>query len=127
MGSFTDLLENIHASDLPEQSPVIPSSQTISDADAAIIINEKREFQLPDNFNTIIAYEGDINSQIISFSLPKSTWTDGHLLNDCKSKKVLWRNLASGVEGSSDLIRIPSTETKFWSWEVPPSAFTKAG
>ena len=32
-----------------------------------ITIDESRNFKLPENYNTVLAYSGDVNSQIVTF------------------------------------------------------------
>jgi hypothetical protein len=54
MASFNDLLNKIH-------SGATATSLSV-DSNDAIIINADRSFTVPENFNRIIAYEGDVNS-----------------------------------------------------------------
>lgn len=80
-----------------------------------------------------LAYEGDVNSQIVSFRLPKKY--EGHNLVDCGTKIINWKNLISGNEDWSELIpfipdwidKLETEKFQFLKWIVPPAAFTKAG
>lgn len=92
-----------------------------------IFIDEERRFNIPRDYNTTIAYEGDINSQVVTFDCPKTH--EGHILSECDKKKIKWSNLASGVEGASDLILVEGAGEgrQFLRWEVPPEAFIKSG
>ena len=60
MTDFDKLLSQIH-----------DSGSALEDSEGnngyVIKINNKREFEIPDGFNKIIAYAGDVNSQIITF------------------------------------------------------------
>ena len=110
MASFDELLDSLHSgiSDEPEAG--------------YIQITEKRQFVPSENFDTIIAYEGDINSQIITFHTP--TIADGHSLSDCDEHKIKCKNLASGHEGVFDLV---AEGSGIYKWAVPPSMCTQAG
>lgn len=116
--NFDVLLENLH----------IGGSVKLQDAESnsPIMINERREFIVPSNFNTVIAYEGDINSQIITFDLP--LFHEGHDLSKCSYKKLLWKNLSSGIEGKADL-KVSSTvnNRQLVQWTVPADTFAQAG
>lgn len=92
-----------------------------------ITINEKRQFIPGDTFDTVIAYEGDINSQLITFRCVKSL--DGHNLNECNYHKLRWKNLSSGAEGVSILTVVSDGDNKYFPliWEVPSEACTQAG
>ena len=87
-------------------------------------VNEKRQFN-PVDMDTVIAYEGDINSQIITIKCPKTH--DNHDLSGCEFKELKWKNLSSGVEGVSKLKVITNYEddNNFCiAWEVPSELCT---
>lgn len=92
-----------------------------------IRINEKRQFAPGSQFDTVIAFEGDINSQIITFECIKQY--DSHDLSACDKKILKWKNLKSGNEGTFSLItQVPQDSNTFYlSWEVAPDACTEAG
>jgi hypothetical protein len=73
-----------------------------AEKETPIIINKFRQFEIPVGYNTIIAYEGDINSQIVTFACP--VFSDGHDLSKCQNKKIRWQNAGSGIDGNSNLI-----------------------
>ena len=76
----------------------------------------------------MIAFEGDINSQIITFKCVRIS--DNHDLSFCTYKELKWKNLKSGMEGISKLELIPdkTTDSDFYlKWEVAPEACTEAG
>lgn len=116
---FDDILEQLHGG--------ATEGNTLSDTDYSnpIAITDKREFDIPPNYNTIIAYAGDVNSQIVTFEIPR--YQDGHDLGACAYKKLIWKNLTSGYEGASDLIINVETNKLKGSWEVPAAALTHAG
>ena len=111
--NFDSLLNNLHST---ARNGALTDSDNIIEIDPAT-----RQFKIPDGFNTIIAYEGDVNSQIITFLLPESH--EGHILKECDYKQLRWKNQASGLEGTSTL----SMSGANYKWEVPPAAFTQAG
>lgn len=116
MANFDEILETIHNG----------VGITMQDEEQAIIVDATRKFNIPTDFNTTIAYVGDVNSQIITFQLPRHQ--DGHDLAACQYKKIKWGNLTSKITGSSNLIDSNNNEdTQIVIWEVPPEAFTKAG
>jgi hypothetical protein len=81
---------------------------------------------LSSEFNSTIAYAGDINSQIIRFICPETY--DGHSLKDCSNHEIRWYNVGSGVGDKSELEVGDSVEGGFiLSWLVPPEAATKNG
>lgn len=112
--SFDDLLKNLH------------ENSAVTDADTNHIeITSSRRFVIPDGFEKTIAYEGDVNSQIITFIAPLTS--DNHDLSKCTNKKLRWINLASGNEGSSVLTyEVADGKLKLF-WAAPAEAFTKAG
>lgn len=96
------------------------------DTSGYIEINSKRQFIESENFDTIIAYEGDINSQIITFKCIR--YHDMHDLSACAHKIIKWKNLTSGAEGKSDLtLKEISEQTFTMEWEVPSDVCTSAG
>lgn len=113
--SFDELLANLHQ-----------GSALIDEEQKFISINDKREFVIPKGYNTIIAYEGDVNSQIITFELPIKH--EGHNLSNCSIKKLYWKNLSSNIEGVADLTQLSiDNEKQLLQWAVPPEAFSQAG
>lgn len=118
MAKFDSLLEQIHAGAI--------AAPIVSESDEHIVIDQSRQFSIPNDYNTTIAYEGDVNSQIVTFACPITS--EGHNLFDCQEKRLRWVNTASGNEGSSKLLVEKINETTMsLSWQAPPEAFTKAG
>lgn len=115
MSSFDEMLAKLH------------NNALLTDKEQCIEINNKRQFITPPDFDTTIAYEGDVNSQIVTFVCPVTH--EGHDLSQCKYKKLLWVNKTSGAEGVSTLTNINSEDptTQKLEWLVPPEVFTKAG
>lgn len=109
MSTFEEIINELH------------DSVNWQDSDGIITINNKRVFEIPDDYNTVIGYEGDINTQIITFQLPDTS--EGHKLSLCQKKELKWKNLTSGAEGVSDLI----AEDSKVKWIVPPEVFLSAG
>lgn len=96
--------------------------------DTILIVNNKRQITAGKDLDTVIAYEGDINSQIITIKINRTY--DAHDLSLCAYKELRWKNLGSGVEGISNLIEDKtntSTDFLYLSWEVPSDACTQAG
>ena len=94
----------------------------------AIIINSKRIFEIPEGFDTVIGYAGDVNSQIITFQLPLVY--DGHNLRECNNHKIKWKNIASGIQGITDLVDTNITNVdNSWNvtWAVPIELMNKSG
>lgn len=127
MASFDKMLARLHE-----------GGKELKDAEQYIEINNKRQFIVPPEFDTTIAYEGDVNSQIITFMCPIS-W-ENHDLSKCAHKKILWVNKASGVEGintlSSELYtkesidangQVTETNLQLLKWTVPPEVFAQSG
>ena len=116
MAGFDDILKDLHS---PVQDNNVRSH---------ININEfTREFEVSSDFNLVLGYAGDINSQIVTFDLPME-W-ERHVLRDCGYHKIKWKNLTSGVEGQSDL-KIDQTQSVNpyqAEWLVPPELMTVAG
>lgn len=118
MASFDALLQNLHGDG--------KSISTIDDAGQVITITSKRAFEVPKDYNLVLAYAGDVNSQIVTFALPLTH--EGHELSACINKKVKWKNLASGSEGVSTLTKKQELENNWTAeWEVPPEVMTAAG
>jgi hypothetical protein len=65
-------------------------------------ITKERMFEIPEGFNLIIAYTGDVNSQLVSFEFPR--YHEEHDLSLCLNQKLKWKNIKSGAEGVSNLI-----------------------
>jgi hypothetical protein len=117
MARFDSLLMQLHTS--------AAAAPIVTEENEYIVIDKDRKFILPEGFNTVIAYEGDINSQIITFDCVKIV--EGHDLSQCQEKRLRWVNTASGLEGSSKLKQL-EVEGKFLlQWEVPSEAFAKSG
>lgn len=110
MANFDTLLSGLHN-----------LSAVADKSDAYLEVNSKRQFIPTNNFDTVIGYEGDINSQVILFKLPETY--DSHKLSECQIKLVKWKNNVSGFEGTSNLI----FDGTYYNWKVDPSVFTKAG
>lgn len=118
MASFDELLQDLHG----EGTTI----STKDDAGQVITITSKRVFDVPKDYNLVLAYAGDVNSQIVTFELPLTH--EGHELSLCTNKKVKWKNLSSGSEGNSVLIKKETLDTNWTAeWEVPPEAMTQAG
>jgi hypothetical protein len=118
MASFDAILSQIH-----DKSVVTSDSK---DESNVIVIDSKRQFTLPAGFDAVIAYEGDIHSQIVTFKCPK--YHEGHDLSVCANKKIKWKNLGSGAEGVSDLVSEDCDDQSFYlAWEVTPNVCTSYG
>ena len=113
--SFSDLLKDIHGY----------AEDPMEDSNGVIEINEKRQFIPSNDFNTVIAYEGDKNNQIITFACEQYL-LDGHNLDRCAFKELKWKNLSSGREGVSTLEVFAGVGIQL-KWIVPPEACTQAG
>ncbi len=118
MASFDDILNQLH--NFAELSD--------TEAETPIIITSTRAFEVPTDYNTVIGHEGDVNSQIISFRIPLTH--EGHSLADCSHKRLKWKNLSSGFEGTSTLVPTDLDQQNngyIYEWDVPPQAFSQAG
>lgn len=115
MTNFDEILANLH------NSSILSDDET----NKPIVINSRRQFEVPSDYNLILAYAGDVNSQIVTFQLPK--FHEGHDLSLCANKKLKWKNMASTAEGISDLVVKSTAENWTAEWEVPPAAMTQAG
>lgn len=118
MANFNSLLKQLHGGQA--EGPVV------TEMDNCITIDNNRKFILPEDFNTTIAYEGDVNSQIITFKCPKIY--EGHDLSQCDTKRLRWMNEKGGREGSSVLQSENGDDSTFLlKWEAPAEAFNHAG
>ncbi len=126
--TFDELLASLHPN-----SEGVPQGATLVESDSPIKINTKRQFEVPEDYNLVLAYEGDVNSQKVTFKLP--VFHENHNLSLCSLKTLRWRNTASNVEEWSNLEEIPGSSTTDgagvqWfklQWTVPPAAFASAG
>jgi hypothetical protein len=116
MASFDAILNNLH-----------DNSQVRDDAGQEIEITKKRTFVVPADYDLVLGYVGDVNSQAVTFRFPYTHET--HCLYNCTYKVVKWKNLKSGAEGESKLIPSESAAEPSWTgvWEVPPEVMTGAG
>ena len=118
---FTSLIQSLHGG-------MAKLQDNYESDDTVIVIDAKRQFTPGAMFDTIVAFEGDINSQIITFKCVR--YTDKHDLSACQYKELKWKNRVSGIEGVSKLLLISdkTTETDFYmQWELPSEACTQAG
>lgn len=91
-----------------------------------IVINGQRTFEVPEDYNLVLGYAGDVNSQVVTFQFPRRH--ERHDLSACKYQTIKWQNLTSGTEGISVLQKgTVSEETWLASWAVPPEAMIVAG
>ena len=115
---FDALLESLHQN--KNETKLVESESN------PIVVNNKRQFVIPTDYNTVIAYEGDVNSQLITFELPVKH--EGHNLSNCSIKKLYWKNLSSNIEGIADLTPLSvNNDKQLLQWAVPPEAFSQAG
>jgi hypothetical protein len=113
---FNELINRLHSQ----------LTDTTAEGTNIITINSKRQFIPGENFDTVIAFAGDINSQIITFKCVKIH--DGHDLSSCEFKELKWKNLTSLIEGVSKLeVGTTSTDSFELRWEVPAELCTQAG
>lgn len=119
MASFDSLIQGLHNSSA--------LTDNINEDKNVIIVNEKRQLMPGESFDTTIAYEGDINSQIVTFKCIKSH--DNHDLSKCAYKELKWKNKTSGAEGISPLVSTgtATAEAFYLKWEIPADACTQAG
>ena len=116
MANFDELLANLHANALLEDD----------EKEKPITITSKRTFEIPKDYNTVLGYAGDVNSQVVTFTLPR--YHDGHDLSLCANKKIKWKNLTSGIEGNTSLSNLEVEENSWTAaWEVPAEVMTHAG
>lgn len=118
MASFDEILKDLHN----KNGAVL----TDAEANEPIVINSLRQFEVPKGYNLTIAYEGDVNSQKITFKLPRIH--EGHDLAECSLKVIRWKNTNIKTEDSSNLKVIDANATNIVvEWIVPPAAFVVAG
>ena len=116
--TFDDLLKKLH--------PTSEQEAQLVDTEDIIEINDKRQFIVPNTFNLTIAYEGDVNSQEVTFKLPR--FHDSHDLASCNNKTLRWRNVSGEIEDWTVLQKVEETEDYvILKWIVPPAAFSHAG
>lgn len=120
--TFDNLLASLHGG----SGANLLDKNELGDNNLAIVIDAKRQFIVPDGYNLVLAYEGDINSQIVTFKIPAAH--EGHNLGACGLKTLRWRNTSSNVEDWSNLEVIDTNATTVTlKWIVPPAAFATAG
>ena len=120
MPTFDDVLKELHN----KEGVVL----TDAEANEPIIINSLRQFEVPKGYNLTIAYEGDVNSQVITFKVPRIH--EGHDLSECSLKTIRWKNHTSNIEDCSNLEVDNDSKTSndfLVKWIVPPAAFSAAG
>lgn len=122
MANFDEMIKSLH-----DDKGSLADDGLLVDPKGIITINDKRQFIPSTNFNPVIGYEGDVNSQIITFDLPATV--EGHELTECKNKIIKWSNLQNGLEGRSKLEQVGEvTEGRqYLQWRVEPDVFVKAG
>lgn len=122
MASFDEMIKSLH-----DNKGTLADDGLSVDPKGVITINDKRQFIPSTNFNPVIGYEGDVNSQIITFDLPATI--EGHDLTKCGNKIIKWSNLQNGLEGRSKLEPVSEvTEGRqYLQWRVEPDVFAKAG
>lgn len=129
MVSFSDLLDGLHTGSKVEEkntnTEITDENGVEIEIDTSVYleVDNKRQFTPQNGFDTVIGYEGDVNSQVILFKLPNTY--DSHQLSACQFKLVRWKNLTSGIEGDTDLVNIPGTD--YYYWEVDSELYTRAG
>lgn len=118
MPTFDAMLQSLHS----------PKGTVLTDSDEAIIIDSKRQLIIPNGYNILIAYEGDVNSQQVRFKCPKKH--ENHELSKCSNKKIRWKNSNGLVEGTNTLTGsdIANDDDHFLlTWNVPAEAFSVSG
>lgn len=116
MASFDEILASLHNDAILADDAV----------DTPITVTNQRQFEVPSDYDLVLGYAGDVNSQVVTFKLPRKH--ESHDLYACAYKKLKWKNLASGVEGTSTLTAADPSETAMIvTWEVPSQAMTQAG
>lgn len=116
MAGFDDVLQNLHG------------GIALQDNDHYIIVENNRTITIPQDYDTLLGYVGDVNSQVIAFQLPLKH--KGHQLSECGYKKIKWKNLNNGTEGQTDLVvkeKDVGANTWIAYWEVPSELMTSAG
>lgn len=101
----------------------------MTDEHDIIQINDERNFLLPEGYNAVVAHVGDVNSQIITFDIPKTY--DGHNLHECGFKQITWKNLSDNISGVSNLSKITrevdGENREFFEWLIPPQIAQTSG
>lgn len=122
MAGFDDILNTLHTNATLRDDEMKDTTNL-----RPIVVTSRRAFEIPNDYNLVLGCAGDVNSQIVTFRLPK--FHEGHDLSQCDKRKIKWKNLTSGAEGDSDLIPKTTTATETWdvTWEVPPALMTVAG
>jgi hypothetical protein len=105
-----------------EFDQLLASINLTDDESEAIEIRADRTFVLPEGYNTTIAYEGDVNSQIVRFKIPNKH--EGYSLSACANKKLTWYNKDTKASGVSDL---KQEDMDLLVWYVPAEVLAKAG
>lgn len=116
MAGFDDILQNLHG------------GVTVQDDDQYIIVESNRTITVPQDYDTLLGYVGDVNSQVVAFQLPLKH--KGHQLSECSYKRIKWKNLNNDTEGQTDLIvKEKNTGADTWVayWEIPSELMTSAG
>lgn len=115
MPNFDEMLEKIHESIIEDDEKDMP-----------IEITSNRTFKVPDEYNTILGYVGDANSQIVTFKIPLKH--ENHNLSECENKRLYWKNLSNEKVGFSNLEILEKTTDYFLlQWLVPQEIFTSSG
>lgn len=118
MANYEQIIAGIHSDKT--------NGHIVDEHDCITIDPKTRELNLPTDFNSTIAYAGDINSQIVRFVCPITY--DGHSLKDCSNHEIRWYNSGSGIGDTSKLEVGDIVEGGFiLSWLAPPEAVTKNG
>ena len=121
--TFDDLLKELHGG----------AGVTLQDTEESgnIIVDSKRQFIVPEKYNTVLAFEGDVNSQIVTFEIPR--YHENHDLSKCTYKYVRWKNLGNNIEDWSELKEeeqssdTQNSDIQILKWIVPSAAFLKSG
>jgi hypothetical protein len=87
--SFSDIIGKLHSS-LSDQTILNDNKNT-----NVLIVDANRQITAGEGFNTTIAYEGDINSQLITIQCVAAH--DNHDLSGCTYHQLKWKNLNSGA------------------------------
>lgn len=116
MADFDSLLSGLHETKV--------GGEVLAGESADLVVNTKRQFSAAEDFDTIIGYEGDINSQIIVIEMPATH--AGHQLSLCDHKELKWKNLSNSAEGTSTLTA-KSGSSALYEWEVPADIMAAAG
>lgn len=122
--TFEELLSKLH----PTEGASLSDTNENGETEQVIVINDKRQFIIPENYNTVLAYEGDVNSQIVTFQLP--LYHEGHDLSKCSLKVIRWKSLSTNIEDWSVLEGVGINNekgTQTLKWTIPPAAFVQAG